>query len=112
MSVDAGFRYIMMGLRLELSHCLYGMLDRGFEIEAVAVIQIDGLDTEPLQALCACFFGVFGVATEIILLMGAHAGELGSEEDLVALPCTSEPFSDQVFAVALLWMLVISKVSE
>ena len=95
----------MLYIRFELSHCLYGILNRRFETQAVTVVVIYALDAKSLQSLRASFFKMVWIATKARIFRCAYATEIRSKKDLVPLSCTLEPFADQVFAVALIFEL-------
>ena len=89
-----------MVLLFQLRHGLDGLLDGSLSVQAVAVIQVDGLDAQALQTLRTRLLDVFRIRADLPLALGCRVvGELGRQEDFVPLPGSLEPFADQVFVV-------------
>lgn len=63
------------------------------------VVQVDGLDAQPLQAPLARLLAVFGRRIDRHAILGPLVGELGRQEDLVALAGPLEPPPNQVLRV-------------
>lgn len=85
---------------LELGHRLDGGFDGLLRVDAVAVVEVDGIDAEALEGFVACFVDVGGFVTH-----GARAVrvgiicEFGGEEDLVAFASLLKPSAEQLESV-------------
>lgn len=80
---------------LQIGHGLDRLLDRRLAIDAVAVVEIDSLDAQSLQALLARLLAVLGRGVDLTLHVLTLAydlvGELRGEEDVVPLAGLEEP---------------------
>lgn len=67
----------------------------------MAVVKINCLDPQSLQALVTRLPAVLRTAVDHSLRIAGNAlvCELGSQEDLISLSCTLEPFADQIFRI-------------
>jgi len=66
----------------ELGHRPDGVLDRGLGVDPVLVVQVDGVDTEPLQARVTRLADVVGGAADAqeLAVLAAHVGELRRDD--------------------------------
>ena len=91
----------------ELGHSLYHGLDGLRPAQAMAVIQVNRVDSKPLQALCACLLDVFGIISSLSCAVWfSDVGELGSQKDLVALSSPFKPVANEVFIIHICVLLV------
>lgn len=86
---------------LELHHLLDGLLDGGLAIEAVAVVEVDGIDAEVLQRQLARLACLLRRAIDVDSTLAVEdVRELCREEDVLALLRVAlEPLADQFFGV-------------
>ena len=70
----------------ELGHRGHGLLDRGLEVDAVLVVEVDVVDAEALERRVARVPDVVAVAAdaEPLALLAADVAELRRDDDLVA----------------------------
>lgn len=65
----------------------------------MAIVQINGRDAQPLEALLARFFNILRVTSDRHVPILHGVGELGGQEDIVPLAGPLEPFANQVLVV-------------
>lgn len=82
-------------LGFELGHGFHCLLDGGFAVEAVGVVEVDVVDAETGEGFFAGFEAVLrGRVNTAVSLVVDGVGELGGQEDVVALAgVLLEPFS-------------------
>lgn len=66
----------------QLNHGLDRLFDWGFSIRSLAEIDVDEIDTQPIQALLTGFLGIFGSANDFACAIYMVAAELGHQNDL------------------------------
>ena len=79
----------------ELGHRAHRLLDRHRPVDAVLVVQVDGVDVEPAERRLACAVNVIRPATDGLRPVGlTYEAELGRDHELVAPP--RQRFADQL----------------
>ena len=77
---------------LKLGHHADSLLDGDVGVDAVAVVEVDVVDAEALEGFVAGFADVVGVVADFAAAIRRdEVGELGGEEDVVALAGSLEP---------------------
>ena len=68
----------------QLGHRAHGLLDRHVRVDAVLVVQVDGIDAQPLEAGVAARVHVFGATVDAALRGSriAKDAELGGDKRL------------------------------
>jgi len=75
-----------LALVLELLHGLDRLLDGGFAVQTVCIVQVYGVEAETSQGGRAGLFAVFGRRVDAAVPLGVDfVGEFGREEDFLAL---------------------------
>lgn len=84
---------------LEIDQGLDGLFDGGDAIETVAVVQVNSVDTESLQAGVTSSPSVLWIRPDSDLALIGNEAEFGRDEDVIPLSGALEPFSDDVFTI-------------
>jgi hypothetical protein len=88
---------------LKLNHCADDLLDWHLPINAMTVVQVDGLDIHPLQALFATLEDILWIGAFLQFAIGEGEAEFTSQENALALSgVLFDPCADNVFAVELM----------
>ena len=81
---------------LELCHHANGLFNRDVRVDAVAVVEVYMVNTETLERLVASLTNIIWIVPYLACAVRCYVnGELGGEEDVVALASLLEPSANR-----------------
>src|ERR1700677_3221974 len=79
---------------LQFCHCPDGLLDWHVRINAMLIVQINLINTQPFQRIVARLMNIFSVSSDNMFPIDKGVRKLGAQEDLSPATSLLEPFSE------------------